>query len=172
MSTRNELLEQILSSIVAGTPQAPTRAYLGYQQTTEQTLTTTPNLNDDFVATIAPVGFTYSAGRFTIDDIDGGIYQIELERIYKNYDQSPSVAVNATLDIQLNGVSAFNRTLEIPSANSPNEPGIAPLTTSLIIELSDGDYVEVYSSAEDDGASPVDCRLSLLKATAHKIFAS
>ena len=171
--TRNELLTKILAATeTGGTGESPTKAYIGYDATTPTALSLTPVMVSGFLQTIAPVGFTYANGVFTVDDELGGVYEAVVERVYENNDTNPASPVEVTIDVRVNGSSVFTRTLPISAATANDEPAYLTITSDFIYELSNGDELSVYVSAEENGSNPDDCNLFNMRVTAKKIFAS
>jgi hypothetical protein len=168
MSIRNEILRRILASIQGGVETAPIKSYHEHETSTEITLTSTPQLIDNWTATIDPVNFSEVNGQIVC--AEDNLYQTFFERTYLNYDQSPIDTVNITLDIKANGVSIYTNTLPIAAATKTTEPAVLALTTPFLARLTEADYVEFYVSAEDDGLDPADCRLVYAKTSAHAIY--
>ena len=145
-----------------------TPAFSDHSRLTPIALTTTPQLVTGWTENIVPVDITEDTGVFTVNN--AGTYSIQLERIYKNTDNNPSVGVNLTIDVRKNGVTSFTRTAPITAANAPSEPSIDTFTTPFIKHVEVGDYFEVYVSAEDDGSPPAGTNLVNMRVVTHKVY--
>lgn len=135
-------------------------------------LTTTPQVVAPWVANVAPVGISVDgAGVFTLG-LDG-VYAIDIDRIYINTDNNPSLIVNVTINIEADFgagfVSIFTRTLPLSSATAGDEPSIMSFTSTAKRELSAGTKMRVSYSAEDNGADPNETFLLSSSVTANLI---
>lgn len=165
------ILADILATLTTGSTVAPTKSYLSYTNTTVAALTSTPVLMTNFVQDISPVGFTQANGVFTVDDVDGGIYKFDIERTYRNSDTNPADIVTVTINVHINDISVFTKSLPLPAATAATEPAIESISTPFIDQLADGDTIKIYFSAIDGVAEVSDCSLIFSKLVAHKIFA-
>jgi hypothetical protein len=105
------------------------------------------------------VGITESGGEFTV--AKGGVYKIDLERIYRNDDRSPSVPV--ILHIVVEGsdgaggwIPVMDRTAPIMAATANDEPAILSFTTPALLPVPDGAVFRVRASAAEGTGSPSD----------------
>ena len=145
----------------------PRVSYCEYFTDVVMPITTTPTKVINWGPSVPPVGFSEVDGVFTCHT--PGTYTLHLERIYRNTDSNPTVVVNITLEVVLNGVVVLQRSSPISSATSPNEPAILSFSTPGILPAKEGDFFYIRVYGEDGGADPNVTTLHLMKFTAHSI---
>lgn len=151
----------------------PCIAYGDFVETTNLAITTTPTIVSGFSEEITPIGMSQSGGVFTIDsDVCYGVYEITIERVFENFDTNPTDVVYFTVDVQIDGVSEFTRTLPASTATKANEPSVLPFTTTIIREIAAGGTFSIYVYGNDNGATPSNASLVYMRVSIRKIYKS
>lgn len=134
-------------------------------------LTTTPVVITEWTELVPPIGISQATGNITVDF--DGVYNISLERIYKNDDQNPLDIVTVSIAIEADTGSGFepffSRTAPISAATSNNEPAILSFTTPANRSVTAGTMFRILVSGQDGGGNPQECYLARAKVTANLI---
>jgi hypothetical protein len=150
-------------AVAAGWKPQDAAGYFDYSATGGLALTTTPTILTGWLANGQVAGITELNGEFTVTT--GGRWKVDVERIYQNEDNNPSLIVNVTIlveaDDQQGGgfVPVLNRTAPISSATANDEPSILSFTSPAILEVTPGTVFRFKFSGEDDGGNPQDTSL-------------
>ena len=146
--------------------QSP-KAYCSYISNSNMTLTTSFQSIVNWTEISTPLNISESNGVFS--PLVEGVYYFTLERIYLNYDQSPTQPITLYIEMRKNSNIVFERNAIISSATKSTEPATISFSTNAIISANKDDEFEFRFRAMMDGSNPLDTRLKLIQISAHKI---
>ena len=145
-------------AVAAGWKPEQKEGYFDYSSIVGLQLTTTPTVLTGWGTGLTPVGVIESGGEFTVTQ--GGLWKIDIERIYRNEDSNPALLVNVRIIIEADDqqgggyVEIVNRVSPISSATANDEPAILTFTSPAILPVIAGTKFRIKFSGEDNGANP------------------
>ena len=142
-------------------------AYCSYSMNTPIALTPTLTKVTGWVSNIAPIKVSEVSGVFTTSF--DAVTKFDLERIYQHNDTNPNNPALLRIQVRKNGIVFIDRTANIAAATAADEPAILSYTTPILVENNNGDYYEIYVSADEGGGQPDDVQLVRMNLVAHTI---